>query len=347
MRYVYLAKSDLDALIQHLKKSHRVIAPVKKENLFILAEVQGAGEIALKYIPTILPPKKYFFPPVEKLGSFKMGDEKMNSVNMETQPTVLFGLHTCDIDGIECLETVFHYHPADPYYKKRRKSLVLIGYECMFPCDEYATCVTMDTHNPKAGYDIMITDAGDKYIIHMNSEIGEKLIGTCLAVSRTGNDADIKFELRRLREEKIKKFKTILDTEYTEIHDLFKQSYKAPAWKDVGKRCVSCGNCTTVCPTCYCFDIQDEVELNMETGERKRIWDSCQLEEFATVAGGENFREERSERQRHRYYRKFCYSIDKYNKFFCTGCGRCTRACVADIKLYETLNQLKKETNNV
>ena len=111
---------------------------------------------------------------------------------------------------------------------------------------------------------------------------------------------------------------------------------------DAVAKCVSCGNCTAVCPTCYCFDIYDDVELDMSGGERKRTWDSCQLEEFAVVAGGENFRKERSSRQRHRYYRKFNYSVEKYNKYFCTGCGRCSRACMAGIELKETLNSLKQ-----
>jgi sulfhydrogenase subunit beta (sulfur reductase) len=85
----------------------------------------------------------------------------------------------------------------------------------------------------------------------------------------------------------------------------------------------------------------------MTGGNRKRIWDSCQLEEFAEVAGGENFRKERASRQRHRFYRKFNYPVKKYNKMFCTGCGRCTRSCVADISLIETVNDLTKEYKNV
>ena len=87
--------------------------------------------------------------------------------------------------------------------------------------------------------------------------------------------------------------------------------YDGKTWQEVGKKCVSCGNCTAVCPTCYCFDVQDEVKLDVTGGERKRIWDSCQLEEFAEVSGGENFREERASRQRHRYYRKFNANLQK------------------------------------
>ncbi len=156
----------------------------------------------------------------------------------------------------------------------------------------------------------------------------------------------MKMKLLKLREDKLKNFKVHLNADYKELNKIFGTSYSSKVWQDVGKRCVSCGNCTAVCPTCYCFDIYDEVKLDMSGGERRRVWDSCQLDEFAMVAGGENFRKERSSRQRHRYYRKFDYPVKKYSKFFCVGCGRCTRTCMADISLIETVNELAKEHKN-
>ncbi|MDP8299432.1 MAG: 4Fe-4S dicluster domain-containing protein [Candidatus Tantalella remota] len=346
MRYVYLEKSDLDKMIQHLKKEHRVVAPVAKENLFVFADVENAEEITLEYLPTILPPKKYFFPPKQVLGEFTMGETKMSSTTVEVEPTVIFAAHTCDIDGMECLHTVFRNDPVDPYYKKIEKEIAVIGYECMFPCDECATCVTMDTHVPKAGYDAMMTDAGDKFIIHINSKKGDALISNN-PIFKEVESGTAKEEIKKLRAAKLKKFDVKLKASYSELPGIFADSYDSDVWEGVGKRCVSCGNCTAVCPTCYCFDMYDEVKLDISGGERKRVWDSCQLEEFAEVAGNENFREERSSRQRHRYYRKFDYPVKKYNKFFCTGCGRCTRACMAEISLVETVNDITKENKNV
>jgi len=346
MRYVHMSKDDLGAFIKHITKAHRVVAPVKKENLFVFADVENADEISMDYVPTIIPPKKYFFPQRQKLGDFRMGEVSMDDTSVEAEPTVIFAAHTCDIDGMECLHTVFRNDPADPYYKKIEKMITVIGYECMAPCDEHATCVTMDTHIPKAGYDAMITDAGDKYIIQINSNKGNELIAGD-PIFADADSAQAKAELRKLREEKTKKFTRKLTATFEELPGIFARSYNSPVWEDVGKRCVSCGNCTAVCPTCYCFDVQDEVRLDITGGERTRIWDSCQLDEFASVAGGENFREERGSRQRHRYYRKFEYPVRKYHKFFCTGCGRCTRACMAKISLAETVNDITKEQKNV
>lgn len=347
MRYVYLEKKDMPEFIRHLQKGHKVMAPVKKENQFVFAQIDNVDNVALEYIPTILSPKKYFFPQDEKLGSFKMGEVSMREISVEIEPTVILGVHTCDIEGIECLDIIFNDDPRDPYFSKRKKSIIIIGYECMRACDEKATCVTMDTHNPKAGYDIMITDAGGKYILHINSKEGDELLKHERLFKEVKDPSQIKHELADLRKEKMKNFNVQLSAEYMELNKIFRKSYESGVWKDIGKKCVSCGNCTAVCPTCYCFDIYDNVELAMNNGSRNRNWDSCQLEDFAKVAGGENFRKERFSRLRHRYFRKFDYPVKKYNKFFCTGCGRCTRTCVAGISLIETVNKLAKEYKNV
>ncbi len=338
MNYLYLDKSDVHKFIESIMKTHAVMAPVKKENLFVFSEIDDPEEVCIEYMPTILPPKKYFMPQKETLGKFTFGKTEFDSSAVETRPTVIFGVHTCDIEGIECLDIIFNEEPRDPYFVKRKKDIIIIGYECMKPCDEHATCVTMDTHNPKAGYDMMITDSGEKYIVHVNSKAAQELIQACGFFKKSGNEEDLKSKLLRLRKDKMKNFTEKLDAKYNEINKVFKKTRESSVWEEVGKRCLSCGNCTAVCPTCYCFDIYDEPDLSMKEGSRKRTWDSCQLEEFAEVAGGENFREERSSRQRHRYYRKFDYPVAKYNKFFCVGCGRCTRTCMAKISLVETVN---------
>jgi len=346
VRYFYMEKKNLPQFVEAVKKRRRLIAPVKKENQFVFAPVENFADISLDYKPTILPPKKYFFPQHEKLGDFLTGEAMMKDPTIEVEPLALFAVHTCDIEAIECLDIVFHEFPPDPYFRKRKKFILIIGYECMKPCDEHATCITMDTYNPKAGYDIMITDAGDKYIIHVNSEEGHELIEGNPLFRKKEDQGAIRGELLRLREEKVKRFNVALEAKYGELNRIFRDSRDSKVWEDIGKKCLSCGNCTAVCPTCYCFDIFDDTNLDLKSGERSRMWDSCQLDEFATVAGGENFRKERSSRQRHRYYRKFVYPVKKHNKFFCVGCGRCTRACMAQISLIETANALTRERKN-
>ena len=115
---------------------------------------------------------------------------------------------------------------------------------------------------------------------------------------------------------------------------------KSPVWEKQSEKCYSCGTCNLVCPTCYCFDVLDEMGLSLTEGDRVREWDGCMLEEFAEVAGDENFREDRSQRLRHRMYRKYSYLFTRYDVPFCCGCGRCARQCLVDIDPVGVINEL-------
>ena len=221
------------------------------------------------------------------------------------------------------------------------KSGRIIGIECLEYCDKHANCTSMGTHVPRGGYDLMMIDIGGKFILHVNSEKGEKLVVN-LAYIKEADDKDM-VSLERIREAKKKVFKEEFIAPLDKVYDVFDKRFNSDVWKDVGRRCVACGNCTNVCPTCYCFDVLDETDLSLNEGLRYRVWNSCQMDDFAKVAGGEDFRKGRDSRQKHRYYRKFKYSVDKFNRYFCIGCGRCTRTCMADINLKETVNSLLSE----
>lgn len=342
-QYVVLAKENLNAFISSLAASQKVVAPVAKgSNSFAFEEVTSGKEVSLDYIPTILPPKKYFLPQYETIATFDSSDgQKMESV-VEYEKMVLFGVHTCDLAGIQCLNMVFTNKPRDYHYLIRKNKIAIIGFECNSYCDEYASCRLVHNHTPNGGYDLFFTNLGDKFIIHVNTSEGEELLEqTKLIKPATKQDLN---ELSKLRDKKRKIFaKNEVPIEHEKIPALFDKSYDSSVWEDLNMKCLACGNCTNVCPSCYCFDVIDEPNLDLKTGRRYRVWDSCQNEPFAKVAGGESFRKERKGRQRHRYFRKFRYPIDKYSRFFCTGCGRCSRTCMAKINLKETLTQLVKE----
>ncbi len=338
MKYAVIKKDDLGKWLEHLKKKAKLYAPKKKENLFVFRPVKDPDDITLKYVPTILPPKKYYYPQKEKLFSFDIEPFRTERSVRQFEEFILFAVHTCDIAGIQCMDVVFRDNPADPYYLNKKDKMTIIGIECLEYCDGHASCASMGNHVPRGGYDLMMTDIGDAFILHINSEKGEALIKGLRYIKEAGAD-----ELGRLetaREEKKKIFKDEFKAHLQKVYETFDKSFKADVWTDVGKRCVACGNCTAVCPTCYCFDVTDEMETDLSSGARYRIWNSCQMDDFAKVAGGEDFRKGRDGRQRHRYYRKFKYAVDKFNRYFCTGCGRCTRTCMAGIKLVETVNSL-------
>lgn len=341
MKYAVIKKEDFNTWLEHLKKKAKLYAPKKKENLFIFRPVKDVNEITLKYIPTILPPKKYYFPQKEKLFKFNINPFKTAKAIEEFEEYILFGVHTCDIAGIQCMDVVFRESPEDPNYLNRKDKMTIVGIECLEYCDKYANCTSMGTYVPRGGYDVMMIDIGAKFILHINSEKGEKLIKGLVYVKEAGED-DLA-ALQRVRENKEKAFKEEFIAPLLKVYEAFDTHFNSEVWQDVGRRCVACGNCTAVCPTCYCFDVVDDMDLSLNQGVRYRICNSCQMDDFAKVAAGEDFRKGRDARQRHRYYRKFKYPVDKFNRYFCTGCGRCTRTCMAEINLIATVNSLLAE----
>ena len=339
MEYVILMKDDFGGFISRLAKLQKLAAPVSKGyNNFSFQEVSSGDEVALKYIPTIIPPKKFFMPRQETLLEFNTAKGLEVKPVVEHEKITLFGVHTCDLAGIQCINMVFSIRPRDYNYLIRKRKIDIIGLECNEYCDEYASCCLVSSHLPSGGYDLFLTDLGDYFIAHVNTQVGEDMVEST-KYFRCAEDFHLE-ELRALRERKRSLFKNEVPIESRFIPEMFDRAFESGVWKDLEDRCLACGNCTNVCPTCYCFDIIDETDMDLKTGRRYRNWDSCQLEPFAKVAGGESFRKERSARQRHRYYRKFRYPVSKFARFFCTGCGRCSRACMAKINLKETLNSL-------
>ncbi len=340
-KYVVLKKSDFNGFIKSLSKTQKVMAPVAKgNNNYAFEEVSSGEEISISHIPTILPPKKYFMPQRETILAFSKKEHEWKPI-LEKEPLVVFGIHTCDLEGIQLLNKVFTTPPQDTNYINRMNDITTIGLECNDYCDEYASCCVMNNHLPNSGYDLFFTELSNDFMVHILTEKGEKITGGTPLFSEA-QSAHHK-ALEQLRSKKKELFKDEVVVQNNELKELFARTVHSAVWEDIQNRCVACGNCTNVCPTCYCFDIKDDINLDLNTGVRIRSWDSCQNETFAKVAGGENFREERGSRQRHRYMRKFNYSIGKFNKYFCTGCGRCSRTCMAKINLKETINSLAGE----
>lgn len=345
MKYAVIKKEELNRWLGHLMKKARLYAPKKKEGHFIFRPIKDVSEITLKYIPTILPPKKYYYPQKEKLFRFKVKPFKTSKAIKEFEEYILFAVHTCDIAGIQCMDIVFREAPEDPNYLNRKEKMTIIGIECLEYCDKFANCASMGNHEPRGGYDLMMVDIGEKFILHVNSKKGERLIHG-LNYIKEADEQDL-LALERVRETKKKVFKEEFNAPLPKVYEAFDKHFNSAVWLDVARRYVACGNCTTACPTCYCFDTTDEMDLSFNQGMRYRIWNSCQMEDFAKVAGGEDFRKGRDGRQRHRYYRKFKYPVDKFNRYFCTGCGRCTRTCMAEISLVETVNALLAEEGEI
>ena len=260
--------------------------------------------------------------------------------HFESEPTVILGVHTCDMHAIELLDKVHSTGYPDQHYQQRRKNTYLVSIECLQPCMEHSFCKSMGTLSITEGYDLHLTDLGQSYAVDVGSEKGEALLeGFADIWDATDDDYQ---RVNAVMAEKWPKFPYRLNFDITELPDILSLSQDSSYWQELGDRCLACGMCTKVCPTCYCFNVSDEVDLSLHEGTRNRVWDSCQVDQFAIVAGGHNFRKSRALRQRHRFFRKGKYQYEAFGMVGCVGCGRCALSCLVHITPVDTFNELHR-----
>jgi sulfhydrogenase subunit beta (sulfur reductase) len=318
--------AGLNAWVDGLVQKHKVFGVQARGDRFAFAPIQRAADLRLDYDVTLTPPKAFFQPPREALWRFD-GDTWESAI--ENEPFVLFGVHPYDMAAISQMDEVFSDKNADVHYLERRKSATVVVCDVQNASPNvFAGC--MGTATVKDGYDVLITKIADYYLIEGKSKKGEQLMAA-LAREPDADPHSLKFrevvwefngKLLRRHELKVRP---------AELPDLLERSYEHPVWAEKAKRCHSCGSCNLVCPTCYCFNVQDDVQWDLKHGERVRTWDGCMLLDFAKVAGGHNFRKNRAERYRHRYYRKGKFLWDQHKQIACVGCGRCITACTTKI----------------
>ncbi len=343
MSLMILDKGAVAPMVDALMADYRVVGPQAKgpdgcrSSTFAFGTITDPAQLRLDYDTTILPPKKVLQPPQERLATFNRQEQKVEPV-IDAEPTVLLGVHTCDLHAIQLLDEVFSDEYPDAHYLERRKRTVIVGLECLEPCDEHSFCKSMGTLTASEGYDLHLTDLGAAYAVDVATEKGEQLLSR-YGTAREASEVDVQ-RLNEVLSAKWPRFTYRLNFDPAELPALLSTTYDHPLWEELGDRCLSCGACTYVCPTCYCFNVVDEVDMALIEGERVRRWDSCQLDGFASVAGGENFRESRAARQRHRFMRKGKYIYEKFGKLGCVGCGRCIRTCVANISIVDGFNTI-------
>jgi ferredoxin len=332
-----LPKAAMTRWIEYLGKEHRLIGPTSFQGQYVFREIQSADEMTWDYPTTILPPKKALLPQRDDLLQFDLRQEMIEAV-FQTPATILLGVHTCDLFAIHMLDSVFSQDHVDQHYLERRKKTTIVSIECLKPCNSFSFCKDMGTLNVPEDFDLHLTDIGDAYLMDVGSEKGAALVdGFSEARTATSRDHE---RFNRTMSTKWPRFQYRLQADVTDLPSLLAVSYKSAIWNELERKCLGCGSCTIVCPTCYCFDVRDDIDLTMTVGERYRVWDSCQLNQFASVAGGHDFRPGNGNRQRHRFLRKYKYQSMATGLVGCVGCGRCSQVCLVSITPVEVLNTL-------
>jgi sulfhydrogenase subunit beta (sulfur reductase) len=289
---------------------------------------------------TVIPPKANFLPNVEKMFSFRQeqGSYVLEPTDGEPPKQLLFGIHPCDARAIAIIDRVFKDAYEDKYYLSRRQNTVLVGMTCTHPYDS-CFCTSLGFGPADAtDVDIMLTDIGDDFVIEEITEKGKEILAGAEGVSEATPDDEKK--AAAARESANAKVSRKLDT--GEIGKRLPPAFDDKEfWERIAAKCVSCGICTFLCPTCYCFDINDEM-LRGGTGARYRNWDCCSFAVY-TKMPAENPREEKWRRVRQKVYHKYLFYPELFTMIACTGCGRCIRQCPVNWDITQTLGSLPAE----
>ncbi len=326
-----------------LAAKFRVFAPSEAGGEWNFAEVKAWGDVDLKeYINTEFPPKRFFLPDGEVLAEYDKGGT-IKEAQLKDR-LVIFGVRPCDTHALDVLDRVMLPGCADSYsdsyYKKRREAALIFALECT-KAGEHCFCESMKTCEA-IGFDLLFSDMGKEFLVKTGSEQGKALV----AGNRLFKRAKMP-ELNKAAKTKPAKlvFAKRLDTKGLER--IMNFSFHSKVWEDAAKRCLSCASCTSVCPTCYCFDIMHEGNMGAQgslgSGRVMRTCSYCMLKPFTRVAGNRFSRGPRTERLKQFFYHKLVYGKENQGKHHCVGCGRCIKECMTRIDITEEIGNVRKE----
>lgn len=337
-----ISKDAFNRFVDAVIKQQKVFGVCAKGDRFDFEQLDSAEQLRLDYDVSLMPPgRKFFLPPKETLLTYEMGDG-YKSVFDETE-FVLLGVHPYDMVAINQTDQLFSQDNVDCHYMKRRLNATIVACDVVTVSkDVFAS--SMGTATVKNGFDVLLTDIGDAFVMESGSEKGDKLMAKAAdVVDADSKDIEKRQKVWTENEKRLSKQKLNCDYSYLPTLLDSKEAYEHPVWEEKARTCFSCGSCNQVCPTCYCFDVQDDVNWGLIAGKRTRCWDGCLLDGFSKVAGEHEFRKKRQDRFRHRLYRKAKYVPEKISSQLraCVGCGRCVSACLPDIanpvKVYNRL----------
>ena len=339
MEYKTIGKGAFRDFVSSLiAGDHEINGVVRKGKAFVYDTLADASDLCLDYDETLLPPKKYFLPVKETLLTFKTGDPSSYHESVEAKPRIIIGIHPWDLAAIALLDKAFSTGQSDVNYLSRRNQSLLIGIYPTRPFKHrFSESMITDEHYQAA--DLMLVDMeDDTYAIEVISDKGRALIQKSAAVTADEHAIQsLKRQKQRVQDE------AHLSMPRKDLPEFLQKQQQSKVIDRRAERCFSCGSCVLVCPTCYCFHVEEEVDLSLRAGRRTRTWDGCMMEGFATAAGGHNFRETPANRLRHRVLRKGKYLPDHFHLPGCVGCGRCAKACVAGIASpLEILNEMNR-----
>lgn len=335
---LYIKKEDINDALEKLNEKYDIYAPMRysKKGRYSdtdsirYGKINNAEDIVFDE-KSDYPAKEVLTPITEALFYFVNG-EIIEKKEKSTKDILLF-MHPCDVHAMERQDNIYLKNSADPdyYYKRMRDRVKVVLMECPNSFDT-CYCVSMNT-NKTDHYDLAVKNDANGWFVEFKDDTFKDYF------DGEENDYTIKFvEENKLKAEKL------------DIKDLtiLKKLKEHPMWDEFNSRCTSCGACTMACPTCTCFTQKDiPYTENGEIGERRRVSISCQMEEYAKIAGGFNFRSKASDRMRYKVLHKFYDYRNRFGEDMCVGCGRCIDMCPHNISILETVHNMNEAIKEI
>ncbi len=310
----------------------KVYAPIRDQDSIDYELISSVNISSIVYnTPKPVSPLKLFLLPVK---------ENVVRESDLHKPFVVLGTPACDLWALDLLDT-FYLDPDYPdiYYKARRDNMIVIGADCHSSL-EHCHCTSYGIMPvPNKNQDLVLSRHRDKILIGVSSAKGELIMENIASQCKADlSENSLPESLRQLRS----KVKTEIDRKnkrlpnYQETSSIVKNT-SVESWKNHSARCVSCGACATICPTCTCFLLIDKPGF-----EKVKQMDACQYPGFQRVAGGEDPHKKLHARFCNRYYCKYVWRPEKFDEIACTGCGRCIEGCIGNISKNEIFIELSQ-----
>ncbi|HSA99080.1 MAG TPA: 4Fe-4S dicluster domain-containing protein [Anaerolineales bacterium] len=359
---ILIQKSDLDVILTRLREEgYQTIGPKVKNETLVYEPIealdelpqgyhteQAPGEFRLKkdghsryfdIIPGAHSWKQFLFPPRVELFKLQKNGKTWQTLEgqVETPKYAFIGVRACELAAIQIQDNIFMRADfTDPIYKAQRERVFILSVNCLHP-NETCFCPSMGTGpEVKSGFDLNLTELDDVFVLTIGSELAR---GILAGIAYEDANSFILSSAKRALAQAAQEMGRSLDT--SDLPDLILNNLDNPHWDEVAKRCLSCTNCTQVCPTCFCWDATDQMSLDGKTTSRERVWDSCFNPGYSYQAGG-NTRPTIHSRYRQWLSHKLGTWKQQYGTFGCVGCGRCITWCPAKIDLTEEISALRK-----
>jgi ferredoxin len=330
MQYLSIKKDDWDKTLDQLLLSFSVFAAVRNEFSLDYEFLRQDNIKDIVYnVPKPSTSLKTFFLPVR---------ENVTAGEFLKKKRLILGAPSCDVAGLKILDEIYLDKDFnDIYYRNKRENTIIISSDCL-ETKEHCHCTAYGVRPwSEDGADLAVLIIGDVVLVRVISEKGSDFKNSFLT-DLSPAAADLVSEAEYAH----KKTETMLMDALKDLPDYERtgelvSEAKPEIWKKYAARCVSCGACTTICPTCSCFLLIDRPEF-----EKVKQMDACQYPGFERVAGGEDSLFRLPDRFRNRYMCKYVWKPQKFNSAACTGCGRCTEACIGKINKNEMFLELSK-----